>query len=268
MTSSPVNFQKPPVIEVVFGVAFKPLEQLLAPHLGLLWRRYRDEFPSCRDMPPLPVVIERYGPPVGDEMEVFNVPPLPRVWFEKGESRLIQLQRDRFLYNWRKGTGQEDYPRYETVLAEFRKHLATFEAGLGEAGLGVIQPVQYELTYVDQMNIGEGWNGLGEIGKLFPDFSWRHISGRSLKEPEAINLRVSFAAPDRTGRLHVWLRSAIRRADNKLVLLMETTARGMPADGSREGMWRWFDMGHEQIRRGFLEMSSAYAQDDLWRKGP
>jgi uncharacterized protein (TIGR04255 family) len=47
------SFGKPPVIEVVCGVQFEPVEGLLAPHLGSFWDQIRSEFPRCREVPPL-----------------------------------------------------------------------------------------------------------------------------------------------------------------------------------------------------------------------
>ena len=39
------DFGNPPVTEVVLGVQFGTLDRLLAPHLGLVWTEFRDQFP-------------------------------------------------------------------------------------------------------------------------------------------------------------------------------------------------------------------------------
>lgn len=54
------DFDAPPVIEVVCGIYFKSISNLLAPHFGLLWEKYRDEYPICQEVAPLAPAIERF----------------------------------------------------------------------------------------------------------------------------------------------------------------------------------------------------------------
>lgn len=268
MTQPKVTFEKPPVVEVVCGMTFTPLKKMLAPHLGLLWSRYAEEFPTCAEVAPLDPVIETFGRPKEEiQVEMSAVPPLPRIWFTDGSGNsLIQVQRDRFLYNWRRAKPSDEYPTYRAVLGRFSGYFATFEALLGERKLGCIEPMQYELTYVDQMNVNDGWTRLDEIAKLLPDFAWRDSPKRFLTNLEGINCTLTFQLPERTGRLRVTVKSANRRDNNQQVLLVETTARGIGHDRSREGMWRWFDAAHEWIGCAFLDLASEYAQNELWRR--
>ena len=55
------DFKNPPVIEVVCGIHFKSLNNLLAPHLGLLWEKYKSEYPFCQEVAPIAPAIERFG---------------------------------------------------------------------------------------------------------------------------------------------------------------------------------------------------------------
>ena len=66
---------------------------------------------------------------------VSGLPPLPRCWFlNDTETRLIQLQADRFIHNWRKVTGKEEYPRYEAIRDEFIDRWDEFCMFLGDQG--------------------------------------------------------------------------------------------------------------------------------------
>lgn len=82
-TSLP-EYNKPPVIEVVCGIHFKPLESFLAPHTGLLWEKFRSEYPHCQEVPPLRLSREKFDQPGIAELEVrlSDRPPLPRIWFQ------------------------------------------------------------------------------------------------------------------------------------------------------------------------------------------
>ena len=261
------EFEKPPVVEVVCGVLFKPLETLLAPHLGVLWERFKDDYPNCQEVPPLAPVIERFdeGPPV--QLEITDRPPLPRIWFvHRHENGIIQVQRDRFLHNWKKVRPEDAYPRYDTVIKMFRERLGSFEAFLNETQLGSIEPRQYEMTYVNHIPMGEGLDSINQVGNVFPDFGWRSATTRFLNEPEAFNWRTSFALPDNSGRLHATIRSAVRREDNAPMLLFELTARGLGKDRSKDAMSAWFHLAHEWIVRGFTDLTGENLHKNVWKR--
>ena len=133
------EYENPPVKEVVCGVLFKSLKGLLAPHLGLLWERYKPDYPHCRHLSPLAPTIERFGEAAKVEVELSDVPPLPRIWFVHAKDNgIIQVQPDRFLHNWRKVREGDEYPRYDRVIKMFREHLTTFMSFLQEQSIGAL----------------------------------------------------------------------------------------------------------------------------------
>lgn len=261
------EYEKPPVREVVCGVLFKSLEGLLVPHFGLLWERFRDEYPRCQHVSPLAPVVERFGEPPRVELEVSDVPPLPRVWFiHQNGNGIIQVQQDRFLHNWRKVHPEDEYPRYDTVIALFKKQFQTFLSFLGDQGIGNVMPVQYEMTYVNEIPRGDGWDRREEVGQVFPDLSWRATGGRFLSALESVNCRFTFQMPDQKGRLHAGLRSSERRDDGQEVLLLELTARGMSDAGNLDGMWDWYSLAHQWIVLAFADLTGTEIQRDTWRR--
>ncbi len=263
------DFEKPPIVEVVCGIQFDELGSLLAPHLGLLWEKYKADYPDCQEVPPLARAIERFDEVVSPDIgiDLTGKPPLPRIWFVHSKQHgLIQVQRDRFLHNWKRVEQGEDYPRYEAVIGMFRDRLSTFEQFISENALGEIKPQQYEITYVNHIPQEEGWESFGELGKVFPDFDWRAEAERFLPKPEAINWRTSFTLPENSGRLHVAIRSAQRRDDERPLLLCDLTVRGMAADSSKEAMWKWFAQAHEWIVRSFDDLTSTDIQKNVWGK--
>jgi uncharacterized protein (TIGR04255 family) len=261
------NYEKPPVIEVVCGILFKPIKALLGPHFGLLWDKYKPEYPICREVAPLTPVIEYFDehPPV--DFQLTDIPPLPRIWFvHKEDNGIIQVQRDRFLHNWKKAKPEDEYPRYPKVIELFKDRLSKFELFLKENELGFIEPLQYEMTYINHIPQGHGWVDMSNIGDIFPDFALRVNKERFLPEPEGINWRTSFAIPDQIGRLHITIQHGRVRDTGKPLLILNLTVRGIGNDKSSEGMWPWFDIAREWIVRGFADLTGEEVQNSVWKK--
>jgi len=193
--------------------------------------------------------------------------PVSRTWFETQDgNRLVQVQRDRFLHNWKKEKDSDKYPHYEYVIKNFETCFEIFEAFLHDHGLGNVEPRQYELTYINHIFKGEGWDTLNDVGNIFQDFFRRKNGTRFLPEPEIIQWFTSFTLPNRTGRLHVSVRLGARKSDGRPTILLELTARGMSADQSRESMWSWFKTAHEWIVQGFSDVTTNEIQAKLWRR--
>jgi uncharacterized protein (TIGR04255 family) len=261
------EYESPPVTEVVCGILFKPLDGLQMPHIGLLWDRFRAEYPTCQEVAPLLPVVERFGDAPEPDMGSFSEVPPPRIWFlHKDGTGIIQVQKDRFLHNWKQANPSDEYPRYAMVKKLFASRLEVFEGFLAEFSLGPLSPFQYEMTYVNHIPLNAGWKTLSDIGNLFPDHRWHDSAGRFLPTPEVLNVRQTFALPDKLGRLHVAIRNAARRDDMQPILLFELTVRGFPNDASAEAMWKWFDLAREWIVRGFTDLTSESAQRDVWRR--
>jgi uncharacterized protein (TIGR04255 family) len=262
------DYETPPVIEVVSGIMFEPIKGLAAPYLGRLWEKFKSKYPRCKEVAPLLPVIERFDEAVPVEGLPFGAGfPAPRTWFETVDGNgLIQVQRDRLLHNWKKEREEDQYPHYDYVINNFRECLATFEEFLKENQLGAMEPVQYELTYINHLLQGDGWTALGDLGKVFPDFAWRTSDQRFLPVPEAINWQTSFVLPKKAGRLHASIRLGKRRTDRRGTFLFELTARGIIEDKSRSAMWSWFDIAHEWIVRGFTDLTGEDLHKTVWRR--
>jgi len=180
---------------------------------------------------------------------------------------IIQIQRDRFLHNWRKVRNEDVYPRYSEIAAAFRQRLSAFRGFLAGAGIEPFTPMQYEMTYVNQIPKGEGWESLADLTKVLPDFQWRPRDARPdpfLPSPIGLNYRLQFDLPDETGRLHVVLGPGKRATDNHPSLNLELTVRGFPGDSSEDAMKAWFDQARNWIVRGFTDITAIEMQDEIW----
>jgi len=271
MTVSPPKqplpeYDNPPVNEVVCGVLFKSLESMLAPHLGVLWEHFKADYPDCQEVPPIIPIIESFERQPEAKPQFAEIPPLPRVWFVHSNGNgVIQVQRDRFLHNWRKLKRADKYPRFEQVFGMFVTHLGTFTRFLEENRLGSVDPLQYELTYVNHIFQGEGWNTNADVGRIFADFVWRAQDNRFLPSPEGIHWRTTFVLPNKVGRLHMVVRNGESREDGRSLYIFELTARGF-IDKSPEKMQEWFALAHEWIVRGFTDLTNETTQREVWKR--
>jgi len=155
--------------EVVLPLQFEPLEGMKTPHLGLLWRQFRDRFPMLEEHPPLPPVFEKFDKPAPGRLEIVveEKPPVPRVWFldEKG-MELVQVQPDRFIHNWRKVTEQDVYCRYETIRESFRGEVDTLASFVKHERIGELRVNQCEVTYVNHVQGTPQWPAFAAGGGL------------------------------------------------------------------------------------------------------
>ena len=267
-TSPLPEYDKPPLIEVVFGIQFKALEELKTPHIGAFWDIIgRTEYPKFSEMPMLRHIIESCGPsrsePASSEFgTMFKSPPLPRLFFiSEDDTRLIQLQGDRLLQNWRKRQVETEYPKYRTLFPSFAKSWGLFCDFVQEQGLGELQPDQYELTYVNHIVHGTGWTDERGIEGVFPWFKCK-LDGAFLGVPEEAGWRKSYVFPKKDGRLRVEMKQGLTKEDGKPVLVLNLTARGF----SEGDMGKWFDLAHEWIVRSFADLTESSVQKDVWKK--
>ena len=250
------EFENPPVNEVIFGIVFRKLSDFKIPYLGLLWERYKPEYPGCEEQAPLLEVAPQ---------QVTETWPAPRIWFiHSNDSRVIQLQSDRFLFNWRKR--EHAYPSYKNVFPEFKRNLLAFKSFLADNALGQLELISTELTYINSIPKGDRWETLKDIQAVFPDLRWKGSQRRFLGVPQNLHWSSNFPLPDDKGELTATVRTGIRKSDQTPVLVLEFNARGGAEGLSEEAMWEWFELAHQWIVLGFEDLTSLDIQLKMWMK--
>ena len=263
------DFNEPPVIETVLGLQFDSLESFSIPHFGLYWFKILADYPKFNVQPPLTHVVEQFGEetrkPYSIEMGLAPFPEL-RCWFVNDtENRLIQIQKDRFIYNWRKIKETEEYPHYDYLKPKFIEEWNRFCQFLEEVKLGNVNINQCEITYVNHIDIGKGWKSYGDLNKVFSCWSG-DPSVNFLPEPEMVSLNTRYVMPEKRGRLYIIMQPGIRRHDAKEILQLQLIARGKPASSSIEDIMEWFDLGHEWIVKGFTDFTTDNMHEIWGRK--
>lgn len=267
------DFRNPPVMEVLAGVTFEPLVGFHAAHFGLLWSKFRDRFPKTEEHAPLEPAFETFGQrdPMRGKLQVQMVenPPLPRCWFltQDGE-RLLQVQQDRFIHNWRKvGTGAA-YPRFEQIRGTFKSEFEEFVSFVSTEKLGDLHVIQCEVTYVNHIIAGEGWDTFADVANVFR--VWNRAEPNSfIGNPEQLQFAVPYAIPNNegvpVGRLHIEVTPAFRNADRRSLFRVSLTARGLPLGEGVDGVLNFFEVGREWIVRGFAEVTTPHMHR-IWER--
>jgi uncharacterized protein (TIGR04255 family) len=256
-----VRFERPPVIEVVCGVLFGSLAKLRTAHIGVFWDSIRGDFPEVMEAPPMLPIMEGSEGTSGIEFELTPTPPLPRTWLISTDSKsLVQIQRDRFAFNWRRKSPDDGpYPSYDRVIVDFDRRFAEFQAFLSDQKIGEAALRQFELTYSNSISVAEIPSGEG----LFCDHVRNRSRPRFLPELETFDWRTSYVLPDANGRLHVQAVSGRDPQSGNPQIRLDLTARGVNQDLN---MRAWFDLAHEWIVNGFADITTEAMHRQVWRR--
>ena len=174
MTPIRPKFLNPPLIERAISVHFSDLPEFALGHYGLFWAEIKDQFPISESAGRTPPHIEQYDGfrPAAQQIALVDGGVLPRALFRNAEAgELVQIQPDRFTFNWIKTGVEHTYPHSEATLDRFFSLLTLFEKFVSDHGLGPLNYDQCELTNVNVIpveDVGETFSDVATVVKL-PD---------------------------------------------------------------------------------------------------
>jgi uncharacterized protein (TIGR04255 family) len=252
-----VKFKNPPINELVIGVYFeREIPSLRSEHIGLYWSQVRQDFPNIQQQMPVTA-------PGQQLFMSFELNPMPRFWLEAQDgSTLTQIQRNAFLFNWRKK--DTEYPHFEAMKAAFYKNKKRFFKFLLEE-LNEAEPrVQLaELSYINLIESGEYWKGLEDTPKVIPRFSLPVPQEAKTESPDFHQITSQRLAADLT--LNTTVRSArSTQAPAKPVLIIEYRATGLLLDA--DALDSWFNRAHDAIGHCFTEMTNRDIHETHWQR--
>jgi len=259
------KFENPPVVETVLAVEFEPLAGWGIPLFGLYWELIREEYPTHESGPALPPSGMTGGPQFpGVFIRAGSGSPFDaRCMFHhaKGD-RLIQIQGDRFIHNWRR-TGAGGYLGYDRIRQIFESEWNRFCEFIGQQGIQPPVLRSCEVTYLNHLVRGEGWEKFSEMNALLR--YWTKEPTGFLPAPDHTAMNMQYQIPDNKGSLVVQLQPSIRMTDGKEIVQLNLTARGLPATSDILGILSWMDLGHEWIVRGFDDITPD-GLHKIWKK--
>ncbi len=262
------EYDAPPLDEVVMGIQFAPLSRFRQAHLGVYWSRIRDRYPLLEDHAPIfqqvePQDIVPSQPSFTLDFSTTN--PFTRSWYLTDDRRtIIQLQRDKFVRNWRRIDGEGTYPRYQPLVDAFRKDWLDYLDFNRVEDTGDVSVNQCEFSYINRIERGSGWERFADLSHVFA-FMKPTKSAGFLPEPELVTWTVQFRMPDGKSRLYAKMSPAFRPHDFKMVLSLELIVRGEPSGKDESSVFAWFDTAHDWIVRAFDEITGP-DMHRLWGK--
>lgn len=271
------EYDTPPVVEVAMGLHMSFLHNFDVARLGYFWGgTLKDRFPYVEQRPPLAPVLEEVHATLAQQSVVINLgegpAPIPRtVFVSEDRTRALQVQQDFVVYNWKKG--DQPYPRYSRVKSEFLELVRQLSDFVASEDIGLLRPLQCEVTYVNHIAPGAVWSSHGDASRVVtmtcppePDSWLDSLTGIEVHQ------RHDLMWPDLAfaGRIHIKFQTGYRLPDNEPIFALAITARAKPRAGETllESVEPLFDREHEQVVRAFASVVTMDLQKEWglrWR---
>ena len=150
------------------------------------------------------------------------------------------------------------------MIEDFEKYLVCFKEFLGGEGLGSLDLRRYEMTYIDHIPKGEGWETLSDIGNVFPSLFSSRNDAIFRHNIIGVDWKTGFVLPDEESQLQISIQSAQLVKDGHPVLRLDFTAHGRVDSEQHTSMRNWFDYIHDWMRRLFEDLISVEIQNKFW----
>lgn len=258
------KFDNPPVVETAVGIQFAELSGFRTMHFGIFYETIRDRYGFAEDQPRLDPIVETFPKAVRlPHFKVRTAPRPERVWYTESEdgSYLLQLQPDRFGFNWRQTEENARYPSYtessQLCLKEFRGFL-----GFCDIHGFNVRPDLCEVIYVNHIWPNEGESPIELFEKIFPGISWNH-SDKWLPPPENVRLNRVYVIGDQQGRLYAEAEIAHQKDRGDLILL-KMTARVLHRSEDPADIVDTLQLGHDWVVNGFVSLTDPAIRRERW----
>jgi uncharacterized protein (TIGR04255 family) len=153
------------------------------------------------------------------------------------------------------------YPSYDTVIVDFERLWGEFRTFVAQEQLGDLLPRQLELSYINVIPR----DSIPDKDPVLVDHKRDASRPRFLPDPESFTWRTSYLLPDNGGRLHVLATTARQISTGAPLIRLEISARGIN-DVAADDMRAWFDLAHEWITNGFVDVTTTRIQSEVWRR--
>lgn len=245
------KFSNPPVVETALsvqfsGVGWSPLD------FGIYYESIRERFPSASESHCLPPIIETFPKTVVDSKLVLSESVQPSRWLfsDQPNSSLLQVQYNRFGFNWRKVDGEE-YPSYCKNCDVFKTEYDNFQAYCEERTLGTPDPQFSEVVYVNHINPQQD----EELIDLF-EKSFKGVDFSASPRPELATLNRTFVIGDNDGRLYA---EAVILPFEKIRFKLTSRAR------CTDGNWgSSLNTAHDALIEHFMELTEPAMHTQRW----
>lgn len=261
------KYDNPPVVETVIGVQFPELARFRCAHFGLYQERIKSRFPNFEDRPRIRPAAEPFPRKVTPPEPPFQVLPSgapERVWYiAQSGQELLQVQPDRFMFNWRAQGGSPKYPSYDVNSGRFLHEFAEFRQFCLDQGIEEPTPELAEVTYVNHIVPRPGESALDLFGRVFTGLRWETTDGL-LQAPESASFNRVWVIPEQQGRLYAQANLALEVPTKCELIRLEITARvNRPQSEQVESALK---SAHAWVVHGFASMTDLDIQRERWKR--
>lgn len=260
------SFGSPPVTEMTMGILFEGLAGYNSILARGFWDKAKSVYPIIEEHPPLLPTFETFGGGGGAgqiQFELLAPTMQPRFFFVTDDrSELVQLQRDRMHFNWRRTPSKPDYPRYPALRQRFLGAWDILKSWTVDDGLGSVLPTQCEIAYVNNIPLTDERCKPCGLSHIFP---W--LSGlEGITEDGSFQFRRRLLGADDqpVGRM-IFQFGYGTDQDGKREIQLMLTVRGRPASQDLDACMEFLDDGRKLIVHTFTGITSQAAHD-LWSK--
>lgn len=261
------EYAAPPVVETSVGIQLDGLHGYNSLAVAAYRSEIISEFPLLEELAPLDPAYETFGP--GDsrlaqpQIQLIAGAVQPRFCFIAANgSELVQIQRDRLFYNWRKTQKGEAYPRYLHVRQRLQSQLGRLSDWAKKERIGEPVPTQCEVIYVNRIPLSDADGNSCGLSFIFP---WlKGLKGMTEDGSFQFRRRLQNEAGEPVARLNFNLRYGTDEAGGREALL-QLHVRGRPSDSTLSGCLQMIDAEREVIVRTFTEVTSEDAHK-LWER--
>jgi uncharacterized protein (TIGR04255 family) len=249
-------FNSPPVIEKVMGIEFERLPQWDVPYFGLYWQQIKDNYPKFEIKP---AIMSK-----GMQEIIFEDIPSLRCWFlHESHTKLIQIQNDRFIYNWQKPNSYDSYPHYEKIRPEFENEWLNFCNFLQNNQIDAPMVKHCDVTYVDHFERGKEWNNLSDLPDVLN--CWSGIQQDFLPEPDLIAIQTSYTLLNDKGKLIIDVQPATIINGDLEILQLRITVLQKPSSSNIADVLESLDFCRDMVVKTFLGLTTS-KMHTLWER--
>jgi uncharacterized protein (TIGR04255 family) len=264
-----LHFNNPPIIEAVIGIQFEPILGFDLASFGQFYELIKSDFPIVEHQSPLLPQLEQFSsnPSQHVHLHLANGQPLPRAFFRNSDqSKLIQLQNDRLIFNWIKIPG-ENYPHFEKILEDFTYILAKLKNFVVHRDWPSIRVTQCELTRTNIIEVNQDiLPSLADAPRVFAMLN--KVNNPPSVETENFSYtasqKIQLANNRQIVRLFTTLSPRFRVPDGHGAYHLEFTLRGPVSDSDEAAITSFFSEARKSINDAFLASTTEKAQQ-YWK---
>ena len=251
------EYESPPVVEVALAVQLDRAVGCKAHHLAEIARRWEDDHPNVEERTPLPTMgFGSDGPDL--TLDVSDKIETPRLWLQSAAGdRVVQLQQDRIVVNWKQGTAAGTYPRYRSIRKALLEAWNKLSASISDLDLDLPQPSICEVQYINHLGPSQGWRSAEDTQWFIAPWNGT-MSDEFLPTDHHGRMLLHFHLPEKRGWLNIEGWTTDREGGEKLFVL-RLTSRGRASSPDIDDALDFMDLAHEWIVRGFTSATTAEA---------